>query len=28
GAEKNVCDQLVRRFIELNNKVKNSIGDK
>ncbi|HCO58972.1 MAG TPA: molecular chaperone DnaJ [Porticoccaceae bacterium] len=28
GAEKNVCDQLVRRFVELNNKVKNSIGDK
>ncbi|RJG18393.1 molecular chaperone DnaJ [Alcanivorax profundi] len=28
GAEKNVCDQLVRRFVELNNKVKNSIGAK
>lgn len=26
GAEKSVCDQLVRDFIELNNKVKSSIG--
>ena len=26
GAEKSVCDQLVRDFIELNNKVKNSVG--
>lgn len=25
GAEKNVCDQLIRDFIELNNKVKNSM---
>ncbi|ABD81087.1 hypothetical protein [Saccharophagus degradans] len=28
GAEKTVCDQLVRDFIELNNKVKESIGSK
>jgi hypothetical protein len=26
GAEKSVCDQLVRDFIELNNKVKSSVG--
>jgi len=26
GAEKSVCDQLVRDFIDLNNKVKNSVG--
>jgi hypothetical protein len=28
GAEKNVCDQLVKDFIELNNKVKEEIGGK
>lgn len=26
GAQKNVCDQLIRDFIELNNKVKNSVS--
>lgn len=26
GADKNVCDQLIRDFIELNNKVKKSVG--
>jgi hypothetical protein len=28
GADKKVCDQLVRDFIELNNKVKKSVGGK
>jgi len=28
GAEKSVCDQLVRDFIELNNKIKEDIGVK
>ena len=28
GAEKNVCDQLVRDFIELNNRVQKSVGGK
>ena len=28
GAEKSVCDQLIRDFIELNNKVKENMGSK
>ena len=28
GAAKDVCDQLVRDFIELNNRVQKSVGDK